>query len=181
MFKLGHSSRDPRLARPPTPRTWLWNNPYAKDDTMPDNATAAAADRRIQRGGSAMLFAEPVLAQGRVANIDDTLMFYAGGRGGVLGNVPWQQVQSAFGFFPAEIVRNAWHQVTSWGEPLEMAGHYRRGWPISDVRCSPLMRPRPLPTSATSSQAASPRSATRSSPVGGRCPDPTTVREQRPS
>ncbi|MGB3733690.1 MAG: hypothetical protein WA964_01945 [Ilumatobacter sp.] len=94
---------------------------------MPDNATAAAADHRIQRGGSAMLFAEPVLAQGRVANIDDALVFYAGGRGGVLGNVPWQQVQSAFGFFPAEIVRNAWHQVTSWGEPLEMAGHFAKG------------------------------------------------------
>lgn len=102
-------------------------NLNSKDHNMPDDAAIALVDRCIQRTGSGMLFAEPVLARGRVAGIDDPLTFYAGGRGGVLGNVPWQQVQSAFGFFPAEVVLNAWQRVTSWGEPLEMAGHYATG------------------------------------------------------
>lgn len=94
---------------------------------MPDTPNTAVVDRRIQRTGSAMLFADPVLSRGRDAGIDDALMFYAGGRGGVLGHVPWQQVQSAFGFFPAEIVRDTWHRVTSWGDPLAMSGLYRDG------------------------------------------------------
>lgn len=94
---------------------------------MFDHANVVATDHRIQRTGSAMLFAEPTLAEGHVAGIEDALAFYAGGRGGVLGNVPWHQVQSAFGFFPADIVRTTWQQVTSWGDPLDMAGHYANG------------------------------------------------------
>lgn len=86
-----------------------------------------AVDRRIQRLGSAMLFAEPVLAVGRDAGIDDAITFYAGGRGGVLGTSEWQQVHSAFGFFPPEVVQGAWGAVTAWGEPLAMAKHYADG------------------------------------------------------
>lgn len=124
MFKLSRPRHTiGRLAASPR----LRNNLNNRDDKMFDHSTVAAVDHRIQRTGSAMLFAEPVLAAGRAVGIDDALMFYAGGRGGVLGNVPWQQVQSAFGFFPAEIVRHTWQQVTSWGEPLDMAGHYASG------------------------------------------------------
>lgn len=74
-----------------------------------------------------MLFAEPVLAVGRSAGIDDALTFYAGGRGGVLDTPAWQQVQSAFGFFPPEVVRHAWEAVNSWGSPVAMGKHYAEG------------------------------------------------------
>ncbi len=74
-----------------------------------------------------MLFAEPVLESGRAVGVDDALTFYAGGRGGVLGTSSWEQVHSAFAFFPPEIVQGAWETVTAWGDPGAMAGHYADG------------------------------------------------------
>ncbi len=74
-----------------------------------------------------MLFAQPVLTVGQAAGIDDPLTFYAGGRGGVLGTSAWEQVQSAFAFFPPEVVQAAWGSVTAWGSPQAMAEHYANG------------------------------------------------------
>lgn len=84
-------------------------------------------DHKINAIGSAMLFAEPVVAVGTAIDVPNALVFYAGGRGGVLGAVPWQQIQSAFAFFPAEIVSSTWDQVLDWGDPSAMASHYAKG------------------------------------------------------
>ena len=96
------------------------------DMTMQRDAVTTT-DRAINQIGSKMLFAEPVVAIGLEAGISDALVFYAGGRGGVLGSTSWEQIQSAFGFFPADIVRSTWNQVLEWGNPPEMASHYANG------------------------------------------------------
>lgn len=84
-------------------------------------------DSKINAIGSLMLFSEPVTAVGTAIDVADALIFYAGGRGGVLGAVPWQQIQSAFTFFPAEVVSSAWSQVLEWGDPPTMSTHYAKG------------------------------------------------------
>ena len=90
-------------------------------------AEVAEIDRAINAIGGAMLFAEPVTKAGFAVGVSDSSVFYGGGRGGVLGAVPWQQAQSAFAFFPPEVVRSTWAKVLDWGDPLTMACHYAAG------------------------------------------------------
>ncbi len=87
----------------------------------------SSIDQKINSIGSAMLFAEPVTAVGAAVDIPNALVFYAGGRGGVLGAVPWPQIQSAFAFFPSDIVSSTWDQVLDWGDPPTMSKHYAQG------------------------------------------------------
>lgn len=93
----------------------------------PTPRDVSSIDQKVNSIGSTMLFAEAVTAVGTAVDVPNALVFYAGGRGGVLGAVPWQQIQSAFAFFPAEIVSSTWDQVLDWGDPPTMSNHYAQG------------------------------------------------------
>ncbi len=58
----------------------------------------------VHRLGGAWFFADEVRAHGAANGIDDHLAFYAGGRGGVLGDPTGHVVAAAFAFFPPHIV-----------------------------------------------------------------------------
>lgn len=63
---------------------------------------------KIRDTGWAHYFVPDTLARGASYGLD-VLGFYFLGRGGVLGDVEWQVVHSAFGYFNPDVVRDAWN------------------------------------------------------------------------
>ena len=67
----------------------------------------AGACPLVRDAGWAHFFAPGTLAQGAELGLDPQT-FYVMGRGGVLGDVEWPVVHSAFGYFSPEAIRTAW-------------------------------------------------------------------------
>ena len=63
---------------------------------------------KIADAGWAYYFASGTVARGKELGLD-VFGFYVMGRGGVLGDVEWQVVHSAFGYFNPEVVREMWN------------------------------------------------------------------------
>ncbi len=63
--------------------------------------------RPIQKLGAEFYFVEPTLAHGKSIGLGG-LRFYFMGRGGALGDVNWQTVHSAFGYFNPTVVEHMW-------------------------------------------------------------------------
>lgn len=84
-------------------------------------------DARINRLGASLFFDPITLGVGAERGIDDVLLLYAGGRGGVLGDAPATQVISAFAFFEPNMVRNAWAKVGQTASAGEIAQIYADG------------------------------------------------------
>lgn len=78
-------------------------------------------DRRINQLGASLFFDPVTVAHAAAAGVDDVFALYAGGRGGVMGNVTATQVAVALGFFPLELVRSVWADVHAIAEPTHLA------------------------------------------------------------
>jgi hypothetical protein len=63
---------------------------------------------KIRDAGWAHFFAPETVARGKELGLD-VFGFYLMGRGGVLGDVEWQVVHSAFGYFNPDVVREMWN------------------------------------------------------------------------
>jgi hypothetical protein len=63
---------------------------------------------KIGNSGWAYYFVPETAARGAELGLD-VFGFYFMGRGGVLGDVEWPVVASAFGYFNPDVVRNAWN------------------------------------------------------------------------
>lgn len=74
---------------------------------MTPRELVAAACPMIGETGWAHYFVPATLARGSDLGLD-VLGFYILGRGGVLGDVEWQVVSSAFGYFNPDTIRDAW-------------------------------------------------------------------------
>ena len=67
----------------------------------------AATSPTFASHGSAWYFTPETVAAGREVGLDG-MRFYLYGRGGVLGDVPWQVVAAAFGYFHPAVVQRLW-------------------------------------------------------------------------
>lgn len=78
---------------------------------------------KIRDSGWAYYFASQTIARGEELGLD-VYTFYFMGRGGVLGDVEWPVVHSAFGYFNPEVVRNAWNSGREKVAPREAGRAY---------------------------------------------------------
>jgi len=76
--------------------------------TMTAEELVKAVCPKIRDNGWAYYFVPETIARGAKMGID-VLTFYVLGRGGVLGDVDWQVVHSAFGYFNPDLIRDAWN------------------------------------------------------------------------
>jgi hypothetical protein len=74
---------------------------------MTEEELVQAVAPKIGALGSAFYFVPETLAQGERLGLDP-FRFYFLGRGGVLGDVSWQVVASAFGYFKPSLVEHMW-------------------------------------------------------------------------
>jgi hypothetical protein len=75
---------------------------------MTAEETVARTAEAVYELGSAYYFAPETLARGRELGLDG-FRFYFLGRGGVLGDVDWSVVMSAFGYFNPSLVEKMWN------------------------------------------------------------------------
>ncbi|HET9691319.1 MAG TPA: hypothetical protein VFP61_09200 [Acidimicrobiales bacterium] len=68
---------------------------------------AAAVSPTFASAGSAWYFTEATRAAGKALGLDG-MRFYVLGRGGVLGEVDWRIVWSAFGYFSPALIERLW-------------------------------------------------------------------------
>ncbi len=77
----------------------------------------------IQKLGAEFYFVEPTLAHGRSIGLGG-LRFYFMGRGGALGDVNWQTINSAFGYFNPAVVEHMWTTSLERIQPTVAAREY---------------------------------------------------------
>ncbi|MGH9172111.1 MAG: SCO6745 family protein [Acidimicrobiales bacterium] len=78
---------------------------------------------KIKDNGWAFYFVPETVAKGEELGLD-SVTFYVLGRGGVLGDVDWQLVQSAFGYFKPSLIRDTWLAGTAKVAPRDAAAAY---------------------------------------------------------
>lgn len=76
--------------------------------TLSDEELVRTVSPAIRDHGWSFYFAPATLERGQELGLDPG-GFYVMGRGGVLGDVEWQVVHSAFGYFNPEFIRAAWN------------------------------------------------------------------------
>src|SRR5271163_903437 len=74
---------------------------------MDPSELVSATSPAIALRGSAFYFSPPTLERGKALGLDG-FRFYFLGRGGVLGDVEWPVVYSAFGYFKPSVVEKMW-------------------------------------------------------------------------
>jgi hypothetical protein len=84
-------------------------------------------DYRINRLAASLFFDPVTLQVGADRGVDDMVLLYAAGRGGVLGDATATQVISAFAFFDPNMVRTAWSKVGQTASAPEIAQIYADG------------------------------------------------------
>ncbi len=84
------------------------------------NSFAAGIADHIQKIGAAFYFDDLTLAHGKTLGLGGR-RFYFVGRGGALGDVEWQSVASAFGYFNPVIVEQIWTTSLEKIQPIAAA------------------------------------------------------------
>jgi len=80
---------------------------------------------RLYSAGAAFYFDQATLARGKELGLDG-FRFYFLGRGGVLGDVEWPVVYSAFGYFKPTLVQSIWDSARQIADPRAAGrAHYQ--------------------------------------------------------
>lgn len=83
---------------------------------MDTSTLIAETSPRLYTAGAAFYFDKATLARGKELGLDG-FRFYFLGRGGVLGDVEWPVVYSAFGYFKPTLVRSIWDSARQKADP----------------------------------------------------------------
>jgi hypothetical protein len=92
-------------------------------ESLSPRELVAAVCPKINDAGWAFYFVPATIARGEEIGLD-VLSFYVLGRGGVLGDVDWQLVQSAFGYFKPSLIEATWEAARAKVSPREAAAAY---------------------------------------------------------
>jgi hypothetical protein len=104
-----------------TPRAY---DPAMTTPARHDDPTfAAEVSPAINQLGNAFYFAPATLARGKELTLGG-LRFYFVGRGGMLGDVEWPVVASAFGYFNPAVVEQIWTTSQERVQPKEIGRAY---------------------------------------------------------
>lgn len=91
--------------------------------SLDDSTFAAEVSPAINQLGNAFYFAPATLARGKELTLGG-LRFYFVGRGGMLGDVEWPLVASAFGYFNPAVVEQIWTTSQERVQPKEIGRAY---------------------------------------------------------
>jgi hypothetical protein len=90
---------------------------------MDASELVAATSAAISARGSAYYFDPATLARGKEVGLDGFRLYFLG-RGGVLGNVGWPLVYSAFAYFKPSLVEKIWESGRERADPAQTAQLY---------------------------------------------------------